>query len=286
MDATHPDVAALIRDALADPACSWSLGGFGALATFARSPSEPVSWLDDGRLGLSTERGAIAFDPAGLRPVAYETAFGAAWSHAVAFCLPDSELAPATTLVTERGRDGEAVRRQDREAVLFDGGLGLRQAAICLRSADPEVVADWRAARGTSGRLADFERRWVPSHRVVIAGSSRIEIFGDGAGPAGPRLFFETKLLLSARTHAATAPIPAGLVPIAHLYPPHPCEGPDNAFRHDRHEAFQALLRRWGDPDLVALKQALLRGDDRLAGAGRHARMVAKVVAAQKRVSR
>ncbi|WP_292503646.1 hypothetical protein [Methylobacterium sp.] len=276
------DVTALIQDALADPACSWSLGGFGALATFARSRSEPVSWLDDGRLGLSTGRGAIAFDPAGLRPIAYETAFGAAWSHAVALCLPASDLTPATTIVTERGRDGDAVRCHDREAYLFDGGLGLRQAAFCLRCADPEVAAEWRAACGKAGKPDDLRRSWASSHRIIFAGSSRIEIFGDGADPGGSMLHLDEKLIRSSRTHAATAPIPGGFVPIAHLYPPHPVDEPGAPFRHDRHEAFQALLRRWGHPDLVALKSGLLQGDRPETEVGRHARMVAKVVAAQR----
>lgn len=281
MDLPLQDVTALIRAALADPAFTWSLGGFGALATFARDPSEPVSWCDDGRLGLSTERGAIAFDPAGLRPVAYETAFGAAWSHAVALCLPDSAFETATILVTERGRDADAIRRQDRDAVLFDGGLGQRQAVIGLRSADPDVVAAWRGACGMTGRPDSLRHPWAPSHRVVTAGANRIEIFGDGGGPGGPRLFFETRLLHSPRTHAATAPIPTSLVPVAHFHPPHPVEGPEGGFRHDLHEAFRGLLRRWGNPDLVALKHALREGEGLPADAGRHARMVAKVVRAQ-----
>lgn len=38
-------IAALIADGLADPETTWSLGGFGALAEFARSADEPVTWL-------------------------------------------------------------------------------------------------------------------------------------------------------------------------------------------------------------------------------------------------
>jgi len=72
-------------------------------------------------------------------------------------------------------------------------------------------------------------------------------------------------------------------LPFAHLHPAPSLtrDGATTAFRPDRHAAFQAILRRWGDPRLVALKSALQDGVPLPEGAGRHERMVAKVVAAQ-----
>ncbi len=82
-------VTTLLREALADPGTAWSLGSFGAIAEFMRDPDEATSPLPDGRMGLSTERGAIALAPSpDLRPVAYETAVATGWNHAVALCLP------------------------------------------------------------------------------------------------------------------------------------------------------------------------------------------------------
>lgn len=292
MDLEERDVAALIRDALADSAVSWSLGGFGALATFARHPADPVAWIEDGRLGLHTARGGIAFRPGGIRPVAYETAFGRMWSHTIALCRPeDPKGAPIRAGLTELGPDTDAIRPQDRDAILFDAGIGLLQASLCMRSADPPTIAGLRAVCGVPMTTADLLTPILPMHRIALARHGRIEVFDHSSGTSDddtgivPRIFAEGRVLRSRRTHAATAPIPAGLVPFAYLHPPHPCSG-EGARRiiPERHEAFQAILRRWGDPALVALKSALRLGAPLPPGAGRHERMVAKVVAAQSSV--
>ncbi|WP_375409441.1 DUF6925 family protein [uncultured Methylobacterium sp.] len=286
MDTTEREIAALIRDALADSGAAWSLGGFGALATFARGPDEPAARLEDDRLGVVTARGGIAFQAGGIVPVAYETAFGHAWSHAVALCLPKGagQLAEHRVLI-ERGPDADAIRPRDRGAILFDAGLGLMQAALCLRSADPRTLARLRAACGKPADFAELRAPSMPLDRVMLAARGRIEVFDRRCdpGPDAPRLFVDAKSLRGRRTHAATAPISAGLVPFAHLHPAPSStrDGTTTVFRPDRHAAFQAILRRWGDPRLVALKSALQGGAPLPEGAGRHERMVAKVVAAQ-----
>lgn len=282
MDTTDRDVAALLRDALADPCATWSLGGFGALATFAREAGEPAARLDDGRPGLVTHAGGIAFQARGIVPVAYETAFGRAWSQAVALCLPEETGDVPIRLLTECGPDADAIRPRDRAAILFDAGLGLPQATLCLRSADPQALARLRAACGTAADLAGLCAPSMPLDRVMLAARGRIEVFGrrSAPGPRGPRIFVDEKVLRGRRTHAATAPIPAGLVPFAHLHP-FGGKGTSGGFGPERHAAFQAILRRWGDPRLVALKSALLDGAPLPPGAGRHERMVAKVVAVQ-----
>ena len=50
---------ALLRAQLAEPACIWSLGGYGTAATFARDPGEPVRNPGPDEMGLVTARGAI-----------------------------------------------------------------------------------------------------------------------------------------------------------------------------------------------------------------------------------
>ena len=220
-----------------------------------------------------------------LRPVAYETAFGGAWSHTVALCLPEEACgAPIRTVLAELGPDADALRPQDRGAILFDAGIGLQQASLCLRSAEPRTIAGLRAACGAPVFLADLLAPALPLHRMAVSSHGRIEVFDrdSGTDPDAHRILADPQVLRRRRTHAATAPIPAGLVPFAHLHPSHPLgrDGVTPATRV-RHEAFQAIFRRWGDPGLVALKAALRRGEPLPEHAGRHERMVAKIVALQ-----
>ncbi|BAU91827.1 hypothetical protein MPPM_3222 [Methylorubrum populi] len=285
-------VAALLREALTDPDTAWSLGSFGALAEFMRAPGEAVRPLPDARLGFATARGAIALTPtADLRPVAYETGFSGGYNHAVALCLPASACAMGgRTTVTELGPDREAARAEDRAAILFDLGLGLRAADACLRAHDPEVIACLRAGAGKPLFAADnpIGPRLVAMcpHRVFRARIGRIEVYAPIPGPGemspeGPCTRVLPQLLRAGRTHAATAPIPDGFVPCGGLHPPHPYKdatGRRIAFDPARHASFQALLERWGDPELLAVKRGMAPSRP---VSPRHARSALRVAALQ-----
>lgn len=256
------DVEALLRGALADPETGWSLGSFGALAAFRREPSEDAAPLGDGRPGLVTARGALALaPPPDLRPLAYETPFATGWSHAVALCLPEVACAMnGRSVLTELGPDTLAAREEDRAAILFDLGLSLRAVDACIRTADPALIARLRRC-GSRAPLGPGD--WLAAaglHRVFLTRIGRIEVFTPWeAGPEGPHTRFAPEILRAGRTHAATAPIPAGLVPCGALHPPHPTRdssGRAVPFSRARHAAFQALLDLWGEPALVAAKRA------------------------------
>ncbi|MDP4003141.1 hypothetical protein [Methylobacterium sp. NEAU K] len=296
---TDGSVEALLRDHLTDPACTWSLGSYGAVAGFARDPDEPARFLDDRRIGLATARGAIALDSKpDLVPFAYETGFSGGWSQAVALCLPAAACAMGRrTVLTELGPDAAAARPRDRTAILFDLGLGLGAVDACVRVADPILIDRFRAeigrpvfAPGQPVAAALFERNL---HRVFVARLGRIEVYtrippAGGATAPGPHTHILPKLLRLGRTHAATAPIPTELVPCAILHPAHPCRagtGPPASFDRARHAAFGRLLDNWGDPALVALRRAVLAGrepDPDLAD-GRFARSAIRAARAQVR---
>ena len=283
-------VAALVADGLADPEATWSLGGFGALAEFGRGHAEPGSRIVGPRPGLVTARGAITRDPRAALPVAYETAFHGGWSHAVALCLPAAHGPPNHGVLTESEPDGDAVRPENRGDPMFDLGLGSHQGRFVLRTSDPEACSDLRRAVGlhafdSAAPVLDMVTRRAVDV-VVVTPLGRIEVFA-GAEPTvpGPRAFLAPRVLALGRTHAATASIPDGLMPVATLHPAHPCRDADRfprAFDHARHRRFQALHRRWGDPDLVALKARLAAGGVLDAGsATRRERNVARVVRVQ-----
>lgn len=294
-----PDAVALLRDALADPGTAWSLGSFGAVAEFLRDPDEVAEAPAGGRLGLATARGAIVLAPcAGLRPLAYETAMPSGWNHAVALCLPAEACAMGERgVVTELGPDDAAVRAEDRDAVLFDLGLGLHAVDACVRTRDPAAIAVLRAGLGqplfASSNPIGPRLVAMSPHRVFVARLGRIEVFQPipapgGTSPDGPHTHVLPKLLAAKRTHAATAPIPAGVVPCAAFHPPHPYKdamGRPIPFARACYEAFQALLRRWGEPELVALKERARRGEGEGATSGpKHHAQVRRVVAAQERM--
>lgn len=293
------EVAALLREALADPGTAWSLGSFGAIAEFMRDPDEAVTALPDDRMGMATERGAIALTSCpDLRPVAYETAVTSGWNHAVALCLPQDECAMSRRgVVTELGPDHHAAREQDRDALLFDLGLDLLAVDACVRTSDPKAIACLRS--GVGQPLFDpanpIGRQLVAMspHRVFLARAGRIEVYAPipgpgGTSPEGPHTHVLPKLLRSGRTHAATTPIPAGWVPCAGLHPAHPYKdmmGQRIDFDASRHVAFQVLLDRWGDPDLLSVKRGGDLGSDSLVSS-RHAQGARRVAEMQARYLR
>ncbi|WP_051439699.1 hypothetical protein [Methylobacterium sp. 10] len=285
-------VADLLANALDDASTTWSFGSFGALASFLRDAEEEAIPLRDTRMGLATARGAIALDPAAVcRPVAYETGFAFGWSHAVALCLPGDACAMnRRSVITELGPDRQAARPEDRDGILFDLGLNLLAVDACIRTNDGPTIALLRsvAGRGMFGPGDPIAAQLIAAgpHRVFVTRIGRIEVFSPlrieaESAPFGPRTHLLPQILRLGRTHPATAPIPSGWVPCGAIHPPHPCRdiaGGSIPFRRDRHEAFQALLARWGDPDLLAAKYAAMGGK---AVTGRHARSARRAAEAQ-----
>jgi hypothetical protein len=271
-------VADTVRRHLADPATSWSIGSFGAIAEFHRDPDEaPTHDLHDD-LTWMTARGGVRFEVAALarcRPVAYEIPSPQLdrWSHGVALCLSTDGAATARrTVLTELGPDHAALRSSDRAAVLFDLGLALAQCDFCIRSSDPELLGVLRAHAGRSlfgdGHAALPAILRAHPHRVALSALGRVEVFQKIGGPEtgdvsppGPHTHVLPKLLRAERTHSANTPIPDGLVPCGTLYPDHPIIGPhgeERNFDAGVHAAFQALLQSFGDSSVATTKQRLI----------------------------
>ena len=258
---------------MADYEASWGLGTFGALAEFARGPEEPVDLLRSGAwLAAVTARGGIGIEVReDVRLFASETATRDSWSHRVALCLPQRACAMSgRTVLSALGPDVGALREQDRGAALFDLGLGALQVDACVRVADPDVRAELSSHTGRAlfepGNPAMQVILGTSPHRVFASRLGRIEVFGpippaDGKSPEGPHTHVLPKLLHHRRTHSATEPVPDGFVPCAHLYPAHPAKdalGRRRPFDSRRHTAFQEILRLFGDPASVALKQRII----------------------------
>ena len=257
--------AKLVAQHLADPQCSFAIGTFGAIAEFHRSPGEPVALSDDGAV---TSRGGVRLKLYGaVRAVAWERpAAGDSWAHGIALCLPGAEGAMSgRTRLTELGPDHGALRVEDREAVLFDLGIGAPHCDFCVRSSDAAVLRVLRAALQrpelASGLFRDLAA--LSPERVILSRLGRVEVSTpipppDGKTPHGPHTHVLPDLLKLRRTHPATVPLPAGAVPGAEIFPPNAIRDEHGApcpFDPARHERFQQLFDTYADPGCVQAKR-------------------------------
>lgn len=293
----------MLRDLLSgyvrDPASAWVCGGFGALAEFTYDADEAIEFIGGDALGAITARGAFRLDLThDLKPVAYETLSktNKGWGQGLVLCLPD---APARmgerTVVTELGPDREALRPEDRGAILFDLGIGKPQADICVRTSEPATLEALRAACGrpffeapsshSHGALPARMPALSP-HRVFRSIAARVEVYQpipppDGKTPLGPHTHVREKLVAHRRSHAATVPVPKGFVPVLWLFPAHPLE--TGRFDRARHEAFQELVRRYGEATTLEGKRAVAEGRTETDLPSRAARYAFRIAQKQKR---
>lgn len=263
----------LLASQLADTEAGWSVGTFGAIAEFTREPGEDVDLLVSGaRIYAVTAKGGIRIVPhPGVRLIASESPTTESWSHRVALCLPNAASAMnGRRVLSEIGPDREALLSRDRNGILFDLGLGTLQIDACIRINDAHVIAALRDRTGQSVFAPDSDAMRIilaaNPHRVFVSRIGRAEVFQPipapgGKSPDGPHTHVLPKLLTHGRTHAATEPLPEGLVPCAHLYPAHPLRdqlGRKHAFRPDRYTAFETILGRHGLPELTKLKRSVI----------------------------
>jgi hypothetical protein len=257
----------LLHRQIADADTQWSLGTFGGIAEFSRDRDEKVA-LTQSATGAAavTARGGIAIDLSdNCRPFAFECITKASWSQRVALCLPADNCAMnRRAVLTELDADHGALRPQDRGSILFDLGLGARQADLCIRIGDPDTVKQLRSHCGHSvfdpANAAMSVLLQTNPHRVFISRIGRIEVYQpipppSGKSPDGPHTHVLPKLLKSGRTHAATEPIPEGWIPCAHLYPGHPVR--DGSFDVAGHDSFQRMIGSFGLPHDLAIKRRI-----------------------------
>ncbi|MBL8382176.1 MAG: hypothetical protein JNM90_03810 [Burkholderiales bacterium] len=216
-------------------------------------------------------------------PLAYETpsANPRLWNHGVVFCLPEAGARRAARRrVTALGPDRDAIDASERDAELFDLGLGLATTDFLVRTRDPGLTARLRAAEGATWdgdhALQAAIVRASPT-RVLVSRLARIEVrnpipAADGVSPEGPHTHLLPAVMRRGRVHDANIPVPAGFLPCLTLYPPHPArdaEGRERAFDADAHRCYQALLERFGDPVYTAAKRGVPAAESRIAHLGR-----------------
>lgn len=273
-DQPLPTFEPTLRAALADTACGWNMGSFGAIAEFHHVTGDPPPPMREG-FCQHTQRGAVRIDRLdGVRPVAYETLSPKShrWTQAVSLCLPEAEAAMhRRDALTELGPDTGAIREGDRNAILFDMGLAQPQVDFCIRTADAGLIDLLRGQEGRSlfdhGNPAMAAILKAHPHRVALTRIGRVEVYQMiggpdtcGTSPEGPHTHVLPKLLRAGRTHSANTPIPEGWVPCGAFHPKSPVMdrlGKDAPFDASAFAGFQTLLQDWGPSDYVAQKAAV-----------------------------
>ena len=291
------DVHALVSAHLQRPDSSWSIGGFGAIAEFHHLNTAPTT-IHGAR--ARSRLGAIEISPSvPLRAIAYElpSARPDYWHHGIVLCMPRaSAVSKRTGFVVALGPDHESLRDEESGAPLFDLGVGAETFRFCVRTGDSRLLralerACDRPFAESAGELGPLLVGASPT-RVALCAAGRIEVYqpiaaADGRTPDGPHTHLIPRLLRPHQTHSTNIPVPSGLVPVATLYPAHPLTdsfGRRKSFARTEHEAFQALLVRFGDAACVAAKNdivgrvhAAARPEAWQLPVSRHARLAARV---------
>lgn len=274
------DVQRVLREHLHMPSSSFSIGSFGAIAEFHRRADEPLVLDDPEGLTVATERGGLRVElTEDVSPLAYETLSGRRdrWQHGVVFCLPKAQAASSQRdVLTELGPDEDAIRPEDRGAILFDMGLAARNIDFCVRTSDAALLEVLRQGAGrplfAHGNPAGSTIVEASPHRIAISKLGRAEVYqaiGKEKTPEGPHTHVLPKFLKSGRTHSANIPVPKGQLPCLSLYPAHPLYdglGQETPFEPGYLASFEALLDHWGAPEYRAEKarvvQAVRRGQE------------------------
>lgn len=269
-----PELEQVLKTSLMNEDTGWNMGSFGAIAEFHHVAGDPAPQEQDG-LSQVTARGGVRIGSlAGVRPVAYETLSPKPhrWTQAVSLCLPEAEAAMnRRKALTALGPDHEALRDEDREAELFDMGLGQYQVDFCIRTADPELLTVLHANANRSLFAPDNPAMAAilkaHPHRVALTRIGRVEVYQmiggpdtGGKSPEGPHTHVLPKLLRAGRTHSANTPVPDGWVPCCGVHPENPVIGrlgEDKPFNRAAFAAFQELLAAWGAPAYCSGKQAV-----------------------------
>jgi predicted Fe-S protein YdhL (DUF1289 family) len=206
---------------------TWTTGVLGTIAEFCIGEDVCHIEAGSGTVTAISPRGAISFHLADhVRTLSFGSASG---RNIVVLAVPRAIVKPFPGQGLGRvGSDHEAIREEDREAILYDFGLGRRAAAFGIRTADADLMVQLESAAGLDWSRflpvigADILR--VSPTRVVRNAIGRIEVFTpipapDGTSPPGPHTHFLPAYLAKQSDLPANLDMPEGYVACAIYYP-------------------------------------------------------------------
>jgi hypothetical protein len=264
----------LIRRMLGDLEAGWSLGTSGAIAEFHHVEGDPAPHVQVRRDGgeVITARGAlrVRIQPQ-IRAIAHEGLSGRrdAWTQGIAFCLPRRAAAMGGRCVlTDLGPDREATRPQDRNAILFDIGIGAPHVDFCVRTRDRSLIRLLREGVGAPILAAanpqlEAIKQNSPT-RVCRSRLGRIEVFQHIGShrqqkptPMGPHTHLLPERLQKGLDDLAGSAVPDDWLSALDLHPGNPVidrSGRARPFDVALHMSFQELLERYAPPGYMEEK--------------------------------
>jgi hypothetical protein len=259
---------------LGDCEAGWTLGTTGAIAEFHHVEGDPAPHVQVMRDGgeVVTARGALRVKIAPqTRAIAHEGLSGRrdAWTQSIAFCLPQRAAAMGGRVVlTDLGPDREAARLQDRNAILFDIGIGAPHIDFCVRTADRNLIRLLRKGVGApilteANPQLEAIKQNSPT-RVCMSRLGRIEVFQHMGShrqqkptPMGPHTHLFPQRLRKGLDDLAGSTVPDDWLSALDLYPGNPVidrSGHARPFDLALHMSFQELLERYAPPGYMEEK--------------------------------
>ena len=225
------DLRAFIKETLRPNNGTWVSGVNGAIAEFCIGADDDLHVeLSDRTITARTQGGAMSLS---LQDHVAALAVGsqnASDRSIVVLAVPRvlTHRFPGGGLAS-LGEDAEAIRADERQATLYDFGLGRAAGAFGMRTSSPTLRAsldaclgvEWQQVLSSSG--ADILAE--SPVRVVRNPIGRIEVYNaipqpGGVSPTGPHTHFLPAQIASGGDVPATMQIPNAYVPCAIYYPP------------------------------------------------------------------
>jgi predicted Fe-S protein YdhL (DUF1289 family) len=210
------------------PGGTWTTGVLGAVAEFCLGEDEVCEIETEANLVRAlSPRGAISFHIGeNLRALSFGSMSG---QEIIVLALPrsDAKFFVGKGLVC-LGPDRDAIRKGNRDEILYDFGLGSRAAGFGIRTACPDLMAQLDSANGLDWRqflpsIGPDIQRASPT-RVVRNTIGRIEVFTaipppDGKSPAGPHTHFLPAYLIEGSDLPSKIDMPEGYIACVTYYP-------------------------------------------------------------------
>ena len=225
------DIHMFVLQSLQDRRGTWAGGIVGAVGEFAAAPGQSIDAELDGETVIANTPGARLRFHIGddVRALTFETKETTLERSRIVLAVKRERGCPDVAhALTALGSDVDAIALEDRDAQIFDLGLGRKEARFCVRVGPGETRDALQSATGSAFpanllRIAPALLADSPA-RVIETALGRIEILTPipqpgGQSPPGPHTHLLPDRIASGRATPAGMELPRAYLPGAIFYP-------------------------------------------------------------------